>query len=85
MAFLCSPITSLNPLLPSGVVVGLTEAWLRKPTVADAEKINDDVKSMAGVYRNRFTRVLLVAVLATLGSALGAWVGLGWVWSLVPR
>ena len=85
VAFLCSPITSLNPLLPSGVVVGLTEAWLRKPTVADAEKINDDIQSVAGVYRNRFTRVLLVAVFATIGSALGAWVGLGWVWSLVPR
>jgi len=84
VAFLCSPITSLNPLLPSGVVVGLTEAWLRKPTVADAEKINDDVQSIGGFYKNRFTRVLLVAVLSTLGSALGAWVGLGWVWSLVP-
>ena len=82
-AFVCSPITSLNPLLPSGVVVGLVEAWLRKPTVEDAEQINEDVQSLGGVYKNRFTRVLLVAVMSTLGSALGAWVGLGWVLALV--
>lgn len=82
-AFLCSPITSLNPLLPAGVVVGLVEAWLRKPTVEDCERINDDVQSIRGIYRNQFTRVLLVAVMATLGSALGAWVGFGWVFSLV--
>jgi pheromone shutdown protein TraB len=35
------------------------------------------------VYSNRFTRVLLVAVLATLGSALGAWIGGFWVVSLL--
>jgi len=84
-AFVCSPITSLNPLLPSGVVVGLVEAWLRKPTVEDAERINEDAQSIGGVYKNRFTRVLLVAVMSTLGSALGAWVGLGWVLMLVGQ
>ena len=82
-AFVASPITSLNPLLGAGMVVGLIEAWARKPTVEDAEKINDDVQSFRGVYRNAFTRVLLVGVAATLGSALGAWVGLSWVLTLV--
>ena len=83
VAFIASPITSLNPLLGAGMVVGLLEAWLRKPTVEDCERINDDVQSIRGIYRNQFTRVLLVAVMATLGSALGAWVGFGWVFSLV--
>ncbi len=82
-AFVASPITSLNPLLPAGVVVGLVEATLRRPTVEDAEAINDDVQSLRGIYKNRFTRVLLVAVMATLGSAMGAWVGLGWVYSFI--
>ena len=75
-AAIASPITSLNPLLGAGMVVGLIDAWLRKPTVADAVKINDDVQSLSGLYRNAFTRVLLVAVMATIGSALGAWVAL---------
>lgn len=82
-AFISSPITSLNPLIGSGMVVGLVEAWQRKPTVADCERINDDVRDLKGIYRNPFTRVLLVAVLANIGSALGAWIGISWVLSLV--
>jgi len=74
-AVVASPITSLNPTIGAGMVVGLVEAWLRKPTVEDAQNLNDDILTLRGVYRNRFSRVLLVAVLATLGSALGAWIG----------
>lgn len=82
-ALVASPLTSLNPLLGAGMVVGLLEAWLRKPTVEDCERINDDVQSIRGVYRNPVTRVMLVTVGATLGSALGAWIGLGWVVALL--
>lgn len=79
VALVASPITSLNPALGAGMVVGLVEAWLRKPTVADLEHLQEDVKSLRGFYRNPFTRVLLVAVLSTLGSALGAFIGMSWV------
>ena len=82
-AAIASPITSLNPLLGAGMVVGLVEAWLRKPTVEDAENINIDVQSFRGLYRNPFTRVLLVAVAATMGSALGAWIGGAWIVALL--
>ena len=82
-AGVASPITSLNPLLGAGMVVGLVEAWLRKPTVEDAERINADVQSLRGLYRNPFTRVLLVAVAATLGSAVGAWIGGAWILALL--
>ena len=70
-----SPITSLNPLLNTGMVVGLVDAWARKPTVEDATRIPDDVQSWQGFYTNRFTRVLVVATAAMFGSALGAWIG----------
>ncbi len=83
LAFVASPITSLNPLLGAGMVVGLLEAWIRRPTVEDFEAIADDVQSLRGLYRNRATRVLLVAVASTIGSALGAWVGLGWLLTLL--
>ncbi len=78
-----SPITSLNPLVGTAMVVGPVEAWLRKPTVADCERINDDVQSFGGLYRNPFTRVLLVAMAASIGSAVGAWIGMSWVLTLV--
>jgi pheromone shutdown-related protein TraB len=76
---IASPITSLNPTISAGMVGGLVEAWLRKPTVRDCERIAEDSTSIRGVYRNPFTRVLLVAVLSTIGSALGAYVGATWV------
>lgn len=85
VAFIGSPITSLNPLINTGMTTGLVEAWQRKPTVQDAERINDDVQSWRGFYRNPFTRVLLVAVAATLGSALGAWIGGAWVLTLLGK
>lgn len=74
-AAVASPITSLNPTIGAGMVVGLVEAWQRKPTVADCERVPEDATSIRGIYRNRFTRVLLVALLANLGSALGAYGG----------
>ncbi|WP_428261711.1 TraB/GumN family protein [Haliangium sp.] len=81
-AFVASPITSLVPVVGAGMVVGLLEAWLRKPKVEDCERINEDVQSWRGIYRNPVTRVLLVAVAATLGSALGAWIGVSWIIAL---
>lgn len=83
VAAIASPITSLNPLLPVGVPVGFTEAWLRKPRVEDAERIPDDVQSLRGFYRNPFTRTLLVTFMSIFGSAVGAWLGLGWLVKLV--
>ena len=74
-AVIASPITSLNPTIGAGMVVGLLEAWLRKPTVQDCERLKDDMLTFKGMYRNPFSRVLIVAVAATLGSAIGAWVG----------
>ena len=76
VATIASPITSLNPMLGAGMVVGLLEAWLRKPTVADAEALPRDVSTLGGVYRNAFSRVLLVAFLTNVGSSLGAYVAL---------
>jgi pheromone shutdown-related protein TraB len=83
VAMIASPITSLNPTIGAGMVTGLLEAWLRKPTVEDCERVPEDSKSWRGIYKNRFTRVLVVAVLTTIGSALGGWIGATWVVSLI--
>jgi len=73
------PAAALNPTIASGMLVGLVEAWLRRPTVADAESVREDFKSIRGVYRNRFLRVLLVSVTATIGTAIGQWIGITWL------
>lgn len=82
-AFVVAPITTLNPALAAGMVVGLVEAWLRRPTVEDCERVREDIGSLRGIYRNRLTRVLLVTILSSVGAALGAWVGATWVVSLL--
>lgn len=82
-AFLAAPITTLNPTIGAGMVAGLVEAYLRKPTVEDCEEVHKAVTSFGALYKNRVTRVLLVVVFTSLGASLGAWVGLGWVMSLL--
>ena len=82
-AFVASPITSLNPTIGAGMVAGLVEAYLRRPTVEDCEGVQKATQSISAMYKNRVTRVFLVFVLASLGSAMGAWVGLGWVFTLL--
>jgi pheromone shutdown-related protein TraB len=83
VSIVASPITSLNPTIGAGMVAGVVEAWLRRPTVEDCEQVNEAAMSYRGLYKNRFTRVLVVAVLVTLGSAIGGWIGATWVVTLI--
>ncbi len=82
-AFIAAPITSLNPTIAAGWVCGLTEAYLRKPRVVDLEHIADDLTSVRGIWSNRVIKVLLVVVLANLGSSIGTFIGVGWIVSLL--
>lgn len=83
VAFLAAPLTTLHPAIGVGMFTGLVEAWLRKPTVEDCEQIQEDMNTLRGMYKNRVGRVLLVALLSSIGAALGAYVGATWVLSLV--
>jgi len=82
-AFVAAPITSLNPTIAAGWVCGLTEAYLRKPRVIDLEHIADDLTTVRGIWSNRVIKVLLVVVLANLGSSIGTFIGVGWIVSLL--
>ncbi|MCB0358684.1 MAG: hypothetical protein KDD44_03585, partial [Bdellovibrionales bacterium] len=76
-AFVAAPITSLNPMIAAGWVCGLVEVLLRKPQVGDLEQLADDVTTLKGWWRNRVSHVLLVIMLANLGSAAGTLIGFG--------
>lgn len=75
-AFLAAPITSMNPTVGVGFVTGLVEAFLRKPRVVDFERLNDDITTLRGFYRNRLTHILLVFLLSSIGSSIGTFVAL---------
>jgi pheromone shutdown-related protein TraB len=86
-AIVVSPVAAIHPLLGTGMVVGVVEAWSRRPSVADCERLPEDLQSFRGFWRNPVTRVLLIAVASGVGTALGSLVGgaraLGWVASLL--
>jgi len=74
-AFIAAPITSLNPLLAAGWFAGLAQAYIRRPSVKDFETLSEDVFSFKGFWRNKVSRILLIVVLANLGSSLGTFIG----------
>jgi len=78
-AVLVAPIAAIHPLLGTGMVVGVVEAWRRKPTVVDCERLPDDIASWRGFFRNPVLRILLVAVLSGLGTMAGMWIGAAWI------
>jgi len=82
-AVVVAPIAAIHPLLGTAMVVGVVEAWLRKPTVVDCERLPDDVATLKGFWKNPVSRTLLVAILSGLGTAIGMWVGAAWIATLL--
>jgi len=73
-AFCAAPLTSLNPTIGAGMVAGAIELSLRRPSVGDFSRLREDVTSVRGWWRNRVSRVLLVFIFSTIGSAVGTYV-----------
>lgn len=74
-AFIAAPITALHPILASGWVSGLVQAFIKRPTIADFETLSEDVFTIKGFWKNKVTRVLLVVVLTNLFGSLGTFIG----------
>jgi len=79
VTFIAAPLTSLNPTIAAGWVSGLTQALLKKPTVGDLENLPTDITSIKGFWFNPLCRILLVVVLANLGSSIGTFLAGGWI------
>lgn len=73
-AFLAAPLTSLNPTIGAGMVTAGIEVYLRRPKVGDFSKLRTDTTTVKGWWKNRVTRVLLVFMFSTIGSAVGTYV-----------
>ncbi len=84
-AFIGAPITTLNPFIGIGLVTGVIEAFLRKPRVADFEKLHDDLLTFRGFFRNRVTHILLVFLFSSLGAMIGNFIGIPWLTSLLRK
>ncbi|ADJ29338.1 TraB/GumN family protein [Nitrosococcus watsonii] len=73
-AFAAAPLTSLNPTIGAGMVTAAIETFLRRPTVGDFSRLRQETVHIKGWWSNRVTRILLVFLLSTLGSAVGTYV-----------
>ncbi|HOX91272.1 MAG TPA: TraB/GumN family protein [Spirochaetales bacterium] len=76
VSFAAAPIATLNPLVAVGFFSGLTEAWLRKPSVKDFQNLSTDASTIKGFYRNKVTHILLVFFLSSLFGAVGNFIAL---------
>ncbi|WP_430789770.1 TraB/GumN family protein [Virgibacillus flavescens] len=74
-AFIAAPITSLDPITAAGWFAGFVQAYFVRPNVRDFENLSDDVSTLKGFWHNKVSRILLVVVLANLGSSLGTFIG----------
>ena len=82
-AVAAAPLAALIPGLTSGMVVGAVEASQRRPSVADRDRLGADLETARGFRRNPVTRVLLVAIAAGIGTRIGFWISVGWIWRLL--
>ena len=73
-AAISAPLKPFRPGLPPGMFSALVEVHLRKPAYPDFLALRDDAQTLAGWYRNRVCRVVLVFLLTNLGSMLGVWI-----------
>ncbi len=83
VSFLGAPLGTLNPFMAVGMFSGLCEAALRKPRVEDFENLSNDITSIKGFWKNKITRVLLVFFLSSLGGAIGNFIALPFLTSLL--
>jgi len=75
-AFFAAPITSLSPLIGAGYVAAFVQAYFQPPLVKDFQSVSENAKKLSMWWKNKLLKVLLVFILASLGSVLGTWVGL---------
>lgn len=74
-AFVVAPITTLHPLIAAGWFAGLTQAYIRRPSVRDFEHLAEDIFSLKGFWKNKVSRILLIVTLANVGGSVGTLIG----------
>ena len=73
-AFLAAPLTSLNPTVGAGMVIAAVQTAVAPPRMQDFDTVREDIVRLAGWWRNRVSRILLVCVFCTVGSAAATYI-----------
>ncbi len=83
LSFVAAPFTSLNPTIGVGIVTGLFEGFIRRPRVSDFENLPEDILSIRGFFKNRFTHALVVFFLSRVGSSIGTFIAFPFLLNLI--
>ena len=75
-SFFAAPITSLSPLIGAGYVAAFVQAYFQPPVVKEFQDVTVNLRKPIMWWKNKLLKVLLVFILASLGSVLGTYVGL---------
>jgi pheromone shutdown-related protein TraB len=75
-SFFAAPVTSLTPLIGAGYVAAFVQAYFQPPLVKDFQNVAESARKISMWWKNKLLKVLLVFILASLGSVLGTYVGL---------
>ena len=81
--FVAAPITSLNPMIGAGMVVGLVQLFLVRPKVKDFETVGEDVTKVKTLWKNKLTRALLVFVFGSIGSSIGTFAAFPFIFKAI--
>lgn len=83
LSFIAAPFTSLNPTIGVGLVSGLFEGYIRRPRVSDFENLPEDILTIRGFFRNRFTHALVVFFFSSVGSSIGTFIAFPFLLNLI--
>ena len=78
-ALMVAWLTTLIPFVAAGLFAGTVEACKQKPTVGDLRRLGR-MRSLEEMRQNRLFKVLLVSVMANLGSIAGMFLGVYIIW-----
>lgn len=73
-AFAAAPLTSLNPTVGAGMVTAAIQTAVRPPVMRDFQELREHITEARYWWTNRLTRVLLVFVFCTAGSAAATYI-----------
>lgn len=73
-AFAAAPLTSLNPTVGAGMVTAAIQTFIRPPVMRDFQELRDHITEARYWWTNRLTRVLLVFIFCTAGSAAATYI-----------
>ena len=78
-AFMMAWMTNLIPFAAAGWFAGMVEAWKCTPTVSDLKRLTE-AENFGDLMKNKFFKVIMVAVMANVGAMAATFLGIYIIW-----